>query len=360
MKKIAILGAGISGLMVGRNLSKLHAVGCVDIFEKSRGVGGRMATRRYDTWSFDHGAPFFTARNKTFQRWLLPLIDEQVITAWQPKLITLSPDKKPFKRQWYEPHYVGVGGNNRLAKYLAGGQHIVLNSTIQSCNKIGSHWFLTDNNNNQYGPYDWLITAMPAAQVVALFEACVHGPQLPSFIRETQMTSCFSLMLVYEHALPVNWQWAKVNDSCIASIALEYAKPKAANGFAVVIKSTEVWAEKYKHAELSWVQAHLLHEFNALLAAADSMHALPKLMSQSMPKALHSNCHRWLYSQKCDNHDTEEADDAEISPGFYSDESLGVSCCGDWLLSGGIESAFLSANALSQHLQKTDRLFSLV
>lgn len=345
MKKIAIVGAGITGLMVGRNLSELQADKCVDIFEKSRGVGGRMATRRHGTCMFDHGAPFFTARNKTFQRWLSPLITEQVITEWQPKLITLSPGKKSFKRQWFEPHYVGVGGNNRLAKYIAGGQNIVLNSKIRSCNKIGKYWFLTDENNNQFGPYDWLITAMPAAQVVALFEACVNTPQLPSFIRETQMTSCFSLMLVYEHALPVNWQWARVNDSCIDSITLEYAKPQTANGFAVVIKSTEAWAEKYRHAELPWVQAHLLREFNMLLAAAGLM-----------PKVLYSDCHRWLYSQKCHRHEAEEAEgvtDAKAPPsGFYSDDVQSISCCGDWLLRGGIESAFLSANALSQHLQK--------
>ena len=350
------MGAGVSGLMVGRNLSALQAVDCVDIFEKSRGVGGRMATRRYDTLMFDHGAPFFTARSKAFQRWLLPLINEGVITAWQPKLITLSPNKKPFKRQWYEPHYVGVGGNNRLGKYVAGGQHIVLNSTIRSCNKVDNHWFLIDENNNQYGPYDWLITAIPPAQVAALCETCVNGPQLPSFIRETQMTSCFSLMLGYEHALPVNWQWAKVNDSCIASIALEYAKSEAVNGFAVVIKSTEVWAQKHKHAELSWVQAHLLQEFNALLAGAGSVRGV----SQLLPKVVYSDCHRWLYSQKCNSKDVDEA--VEVTgtdvppPGFYSDDVQGMSCCGDWLLSGGIESAFLSADALSRHLQTIDRL----
>jgi len=354
------VGAGVSGLMLGRNLSAVQTVDCVDIFEKSRGVGGRMATRRYDTLMFDHGAPFFTARNKAFQRWLLPLINERVITAWQPKLITLSPDKKPFKRQWYEPHYVGVGGNNRLGKYLAGGQHVILNSTIRSCNKVGKHWFLTDENNNQYGPYDWLITATPPAQVVALFEACVNGPQLPSFIHETQMTSCFSLMLGYEHALPVNWQWAKVNNSCIASITLEYAKSQTTNNFAVVIKSTEAWTEKYKHADLMWVKSHLLHEFNTLLAGA----GLVRGASPSLPKLLYSDCHRWLYSQKCESRDTDEtaeSNDVDISPlGFYSDDVHSMSCCGDWLLRGGIESAFLSANALSQHLQKIDRLSSLI
>ena len=42
LKNIAIIGAGISGLIAARNLIQKHNV---TIFDKSRGVGGRMSTR---------------------------------------------------------------------------------------------------------------------------------------------------------------------------------------------------------------------------------------------------------------------------------------------------------------------------
>lgn len=57
-QKIAIIGAGLSGVLLGQSLSPMADV---TIFEKSRGVGGRMCTRYADPFYFDHGTQFFTA-----------------------------------------------------------------------------------------------------------------------------------------------------------------------------------------------------------------------------------------------------------------------------------------------------------
>ena len=59
MKKIAIIGTGICGLRAGLELSQrshLHII----FFEKSRSVGGRVATRRFDEGFVNHGADDFT------------------------------------------------------------------------------------------------------------------------------------------------------------------------------------------------------------------------------------------------------------------------------------------------------------
>ncbi|MEM7652453.1 MAG: FAD-dependent oxidoreductase, partial [Pseudomonadota bacterium] len=62
--KCAIIGAGISGLAAA---DRLRLSGhSVTLFDKSRGVGGRMATRRSDHGSFDHGAQYFTVRDGRF------------------------------------------------------------------------------------------------------------------------------------------------------------------------------------------------------------------------------------------------------------------------------------------------------
>ena len=64
MKKIAIIGAGLSGLSIA-HLLKENAD--ITLFEKARGVSGRMSTRRAEPYFFDHGAQYFTARTKAFQ-----------------------------------------------------------------------------------------------------------------------------------------------------------------------------------------------------------------------------------------------------------------------------------------------------
>lgn len=49
--EVLIVGAGICGVTLARNLQKPNV-----ILEKSRGVGGRIATRRIEDQGFDHGA----------------------------------------------------------------------------------------------------------------------------------------------------------------------------------------------------------------------------------------------------------------------------------------------------------------
>ncbi len=55
----------MSGLLAA---NKLQEAGWrVTVLDKGRGVGGRMATRRFGGGSFDHGAQFFTARSDEFK-----------------------------------------------------------------------------------------------------------------------------------------------------------------------------------------------------------------------------------------------------------------------------------------------------
>ena len=60
-----IIGAGMAGLTAANLLQ--NAGWAVTVVDKSRGVGGRMATRRLGASRFDHGAQFFTVRDAGFQ-----------------------------------------------------------------------------------------------------------------------------------------------------------------------------------------------------------------------------------------------------------------------------------------------------
>ena len=67
-----IVGAGLTGLIIANRL-KTSSNDDVLLVEKSRGVGGRMATRRIENARFDHGAQFYALReplDSLHKRWL--------------------------------------------------------------------------------------------------------------------------------------------------------------------------------------------------------------------------------------------------------------------------------------------------
>ena len=66
--EIAIVGAGIAGLSCARKLQQAgHEVIIVD---KSRGLGGRLATRRLAGTHADHGVCYIKPKETTVKRYL--------------------------------------------------------------------------------------------------------------------------------------------------------------------------------------------------------------------------------------------------------------------------------------------------
>lgn len=59
MKSIAIIGSGIAALRATLSIIRQENVK-IDIWEKSRSVGGRIATRRFEAGFVNHGAPEFS------------------------------------------------------------------------------------------------------------------------------------------------------------------------------------------------------------------------------------------------------------------------------------------------------------
>ncbi|TGN44114.1 FAD-dependent oxidoreductase, partial [Paracoccus liaowanqingii] len=63
--RVAIIGAGLAGLTCAGRLAQAGL--SVTLFDKGRGPGGRLATRRADDGlRFDHGALWLAARDPGF------------------------------------------------------------------------------------------------------------------------------------------------------------------------------------------------------------------------------------------------------------------------------------------------------
>jgi len=140
MVKIAIIGAGISGLALA-NTIKNNAD--VELFEKSRGFGGRVATRRAGDFSFDHGAQFFKAKTVEFQNYIQPMLDQNIIELWKAQFIEIIDGKITNKRTWgNDPaNYVGTPSMNSIGKYMANGLNVQLSKKLKKFLKKISGWF---------------------------------------------------------------------------------------------------------------------------------------------------------------------------------------------------------------------------
>src|SRR5690606_17852638 len=81
---IAIIGTGLAGLSAAQ---ALHSAGLeVELFDKSRGSGGRMASKRSDAGSLDLGAQYFTARDRRFVEVVQQWQARGWVAEWDPQL----------------------------------------------------------------------------------------------------------------------------------------------------------------------------------------------------------------------------------------------------------------------------------
>ena len=320
-KSIAIIGAGMAGIAAAQELSKIATV---TVFEKSRGFGGRMATRKHEAWQFDHGAQFFTARSNAFQNFLSAYIDSGLVKEWQPKVLTLDPTSKPFKREWFEPHFVAVPGMNALAKEMASELDVRLNVEVADLEQSESHWILRDKEGEELGAFDWVISSAPAPQSLALLpEAFVGREQIESVV----LSPCFALMLGFNNPLNLNFDAAVVRNSPIAWIAVDSAKPAHEAKFSLLIHSDNQWATE----NLDCSQEEIGNEL---------LTALSDLLDEKFVEPKHINLHRWRYAR------AEES----LKRDSLIDSTLHLACCGDWCMGNRVEDAYLSGLSVAREV----------
>ncbi len=311
--RLAIIGAGLSGLLLARQLS---ADAHCELFEKSRGLGGRLATRYADEYQFDHGAPGFVATSAAFQAFVQTLEQAGVVAPWWVTQAQLQPGKTPVIQEHPACHYVGVPRMNQIGKYLA--QELVVRRQTRITRLQGKPhaWWLQDDEGHQYGPYHWVISTAPAAQTAALLSS--HG--LPA-VQTVPMLGCYVLMLGLSQPLSLPWQVATATDSAVSRIILNHTKPGRPSGYSIVVHSTSAWAAEHATADQGWVQTQLLQSTRQLLG-------------QDLGEVAHCALHLWRYATCATDTSTTQC---------HINADIGLAACGDWCGAGTVEAAYHSA-----------------
>lgn len=322
MTKIAIIGAGISGLSCARVLS--DAGHHVTVFDKGRGPGGRMSTRRVatdlDEASFDHGAQYFTARDPGFVSVVESLLAAGHAGIWHGNLVRLAQDgtTKPLAN---EPLYVGIPGMNSVVRALAQGLNVAWGVRVHAVVKRNAHWQVMSDQGTDLGSFELVVCAVPAEQVPALLDNC--APSLALMAQGISSLPCWTGMFVFD--APLAWPFDGVRlegHDMIDFIAANHSKPKRADIPAYVV-----------HANATWSKARL--EDDPLEVAAALLDGLLNF-SDSRPNLVYTGAHRWRYAKV----------EVEQGPGFGFDAQEAIGVCGDWLSGARVESAWLSGQQL--------------
>jgi hypothetical protein len=320
--KVAIIGSGISGLTIARYLREELDV---TIYEKSRGVGGRIATRRSDPFIFDHGAQYFLIKNKEFEEFVSPYIKSGLIKRWDANFKEIKDYKVIASRKWNSsfPHYVGTPTMNHFCKVLSEDLDIRKNAKILKAVKSDKGWNLFNDQGGESECFDWLITTVPSVQANEIM------PKSVSFfdkISSINMSACFTLMLGFETDLNLPFESAMIHNDYISWISVNSSKPDRPKDFSMVVQSTNRWANKNLSVSRDVVLKKMIDEAS-------------KVADRDLGEAVHIDLHGWRYAN---------APKRDLST--FIDHNNRISACGDWCMHGRVESAFLSGRETAKKI----------
>lgn len=80
MFNVAVIGAGMAGLVCAQQLAMAGYT--VVVVEKSRGLGGRVATRRLHGTCADHGLRYLEPQGQLLQQLVQVLCDRHLLKVW--------------------------------------------------------------------------------------------------------------------------------------------------------------------------------------------------------------------------------------------------------------------------------------
>ncbi|MEM7437271.1 MAG: FAD-dependent oxidoreductase, partial [Myxococcota bacterium] len=171
-RRIAIIGAGMSGLVCAE---ALQSEGCrVVVFDKARGPGGRMSTRRVpelgEGVGFDHGAQYFTVRSPNFAEAVERWVREGVAATWDGDVVAIG-QEGVTRSQRHTVRYVGVPGMNGICRSIARSLDVRFGVRVARVVRDGPGWGLEDDRGQPLGRYDVVLCTAPAEQTAVLLGA---------------------------------------------------------------------------------------------------------------------------------------------------------------------------------------------
>ena len=264
MPPLAIVGAGAAGLAAAHALRSAEPALAVTVFEKSRGVSGRAATRWRDApdargepfrWRYDHGAQYASPdAGSRAHRLMTETLDASGLVDLGGAVWpfdddgTLRPDRArqdPGPRLTYRDGIAEIG---RRLRDATPGLDLRLQTRVGALARDHGLWRLTSDEGADLGAFDAVLLTPPAPQTADL----LRTGTMPGDLRQRLMEalapaayrSQFTVVLAFTGPVPRPEPYALVNAAehgasggghAVAWLAVESDKPGRAPEGATIL-----------------------------------------------------------------------------------------------------------------------------
>ncbi len=213
--KLAIVGAGAAGAAAAYRLRDENVD--VTVFEKSRGVCGRAATRRKNSCTYDHGANYIKPDSERVAELVTETLSTAGLVDIDEPVWTFDRDgeRQPGSRdddhKWtYEDGITGLA--KRL--FAETDASIEFETRIESLQRTDERWRLTDTDGVDLGAFDRVLLTPPAPQTADLLRASEwddpRSDSLAAAVEAVPFRTVYSVLLHYPFAVEYPW-YALVN-----------------------------------------------------------------------------------------------------------------------------------------------------
>ncbi len=218
-EKIAVVGAGLAGVTAA--LALQEAGYAVVVFDKSRGFGGRLATRRGEGFAIDHGA---AAAHGAAPGFAAAMAAAGAVDA----------------ADGVAGGWIGQPGMSAIVRAMAGPLDCVMATEITGIEADRDGLILADAAGARHGPFDRVLSAIPAPQA----RRFLAGRPEDAALAEVVMDPVWTLLLAFAEPLEVG---ASLAGAPFDSILRASSRP----GRAAL---PETWVA---HAGAEWTRANL-------------------------------------------------------------------------------------------------------
>lgn len=291
--KVLLVGTGITSAVTGMCLRKSLSEVSLVIWDKAKGIGGRMSTSRS---SFDQnciadlGAQYITTTDEIIkERFEIyePLLREGILEPMNCKIVGMKSPKNNVK------NFIALRGSSSIVKHcieLANINEICFEHHINSISKQGNKW-LVKTTSGVEGEFDIVILTMPVPQILQLkgsiAEILQSKPNMLDELSSVVYNSRYALGLFYNDGVGPDVDWDAqyfVDDPILRYVAIDNQKRQIKSKVcSVVIHTTKEYGEKHVEDSIPDVESELLSYINK------------RFPGWPVPKAV--KCHKWRFSQ---------------------------------------------------------------